>query len=614
MFLPTTKEEITAKGWQQPDIILITGDTYIDSPFMGIALIGKFLTAKGFRVAVIAQPDVSNGKDITRLGIPRLFWGVSGGAVDSMVANYTASGKRRKRDDYTPGGINNRRPDRAVIAYCNAVRRYCKGGTSRAVPIVLGGIEASLRRIAHYDFSSNTVRRSILFDARADYLCFGMAHESVLLLAEALRAGDLQAVRRIRGVGFIAKDKEMGEKSAFPVVQIPSFEEVCADRNAFGKSFRLFYENTNPHKSTGLCQKHGDRWLLLNPPPFPSSSASLDYLHELDYERDVHPFYGKNGVVRALDTLRFSIPTHYGCYGECNFCAIAVHQGREVVSRSIDSIVREAEGLAARPDFKGYIHDLGGATANMYGYECAKKQRKGACRNKRCLFPTVCPSLRPNHKAQLELLQRLEKIPKVKKIFIASGIRHDLILADRRYGNEYLRKLCKDHISGQLKLAPEHSCERILRLMGKETIEQLVEFKRRFDAISQEEGRKQYLTYYFIEAHPGCTIGDMQDVRKFCQQKLHILPEQVQIFTPTPSTWSTVMYYLGCDPFSGDDSGITKDEEGKGDRRIFVERQLSGKEKQKRVLLYQQGERREGSSSYKRGKRSGWKKNRRNKK
>jgi uncharacterized radical SAM protein YgiQ len=557
MFLPTTRQEMDELGWDRPDIILVSGDTWIDSPFMGIALVGHHLTASGFKVAVIAQPDIDSAADITRLGEPTLFWGVTGGAVDSMVANYTASGKRRKKDDYTPGGENTRRPDRAVIAYTNLIRRWNKN----TVPIVLGGIEASLRRIAHYDSTSRKIRRSILLDAKADYLIFGMGHNSVLELACALRDG--QSIEGIRGLARVLAEPRG--------LELPSFEETQDSMAAYARSFELFYNNMDAITAEPLCQKYGNRWLVLSTPPLPPTQDEMDALHDLNYERAVHPFYAQQGEVRAMETLRFSIPSHYGCYGECNFCAIAVHQGRTVSSRSKESIVQEAKLMAAQPDFKGYIHDLGGPTANMYGFECQKKLKKGACADRRCLYPTICPSLRPDHGVQLDLLAAVEAIAGVKKVFVSSGIRQDLILADHKNGARYIRKICRDHVSGQLKLAPEHTSEKVLRLMGKPDIEELLKFKEEFDRLSKEAGKKQFLTYYFIAAHPGCTLRDMEEARVFCHEKLGMTPEQVQIFTPTPSTWSTLMYATGKDFQTGE--------------KIFVERDTARKEKQKGALV-----------------------------
>ena len=552
----------------------------------GASLVGRVLVSKGFSVAIIAQPDTDSDQDITRLGEPRLFWGITGGAVDSMVANYTALKKRRKQDDYTPGGANTRRPDRAVIVYTNLVRRYFKS----TAPIVLGGIEASLRRIAHYDFWSNKIRRSILFDAKADYLLFGMAHTTIVDLARALdhqiqsdqihpnqtqlnQAGPSapkgagtdsndNPVTRIPGLGYIAKTPKG--------IQLPSFEQVSKDKDSYIQSFKTFYENTDPITASPLSQAHGDRFLVLNQPAPFSTTKEMDQVHDLDFQREVHPYYRAMGPVRAMETIRFSIPTHYGCYGECNFCAITVHQGRTVRWRSMDSIVAEAKKMTRDKDFKGYIFDLGGPTANMYGFECKKKLEKGSCSHRRCLFPSICPSLAPDHAPQMALLERVGNLPGVKQVFLNSGIRHDLILADSKKGRAYLKQVAAHHVSGQMKLAPEHCEPKVLALMGKPDTDSLVAFKHLFDQISRNQNKKQFLTYYLIAAHPGCTKTDMAALKQFTRKELNITPEQVQIFTPTPSTFSTLMYCTAKSPFD-----MTP---------VFVEKDPKAKEKQKQMV------------------------------
>lgn len=556
MFIPTTIQEVKKRGWNRLDIIIVSGDTYIDSPFIGAALIGHVLMDKGYRVGMIAQPDVSSDKDITRLGEPQLFWGITGGCVDSMVANYTALNKWRKKDDYTPGGLNSRRPDRAVIVYANLVRQYFK----HTVPIVLGGVEASLRRIAHYDYASNKIRRSILFDAKADYLLFGMAHHSAVELASALKQSN--PPHHIRGLAYISKTGKG--------ILLPSFESVTADKQKFIESFKRFYENSDPVIAETLCQEHNHRYVVLNPPAPYSTTRELDEIHALDFERQVHPWYQKDGRVNALDTIRFAIPTHYGCYGECNFCAISMHQGHTVRSRSEASILKEARIISKMEGFKGYITDLGGPTANMYGFECKKKQEKGKCPDRRCLFPTVCIPLKPDHSRQVRLIRKIEALPGVKKVFISSGIRYDLLLADQKHGAAYLKKVVQDNVSGQMKVAPEHTQAHVLNLMGKQDISRLLEFKNKFDKLSQKSGKKQFLTYYLMAAHPGCGQADMKALKKFAVEKLHLLPEQVQIFTPTPSTWSTVMYYTGINPFNN--------------KPVFVEKHPKGKARQKAAL------------------------------
>ena len=559
MFLPTTPEEIAALGWDAPDVILVSGDSYIDSPHMGIAVIGHVLQNAGYRTAVIAQPDINSPDDITRLGEPKLFWGVSAGAVDSMVANYTASKKPRKSDDYTPGGVNNRRPDRACMVYTNLIRRNYKNTR----PIMLGGIEASLRRVAHYDWWSNKIRGSILFDAKADYLIYGMGEKAVLEFAFALKKG--LPVEKIRGLAYKAKELPEG------AVELPAFEEVREDMPSFISMFRTFYENCDPIHGKMLAQKHGDRYLIQNPPAKLMSQPELDAVYALPYERDVHPYYKKQGPVKALETIRFSVTTHRGCYGECNFCAIAVHEGRIVQWRSEESILNEIRHITTLPGFKGYIPDMGGPTANMYGFECAKKLRFGGCKDRRCLYPKPCPSMPIDHEKLTGLLQRARLIPGVKQIVTASGIRYDMILADPGAGTHYLDEICRYHVSGQMKVAPEHDSPKVLALMGKPGVDKLQEFRKLFERLNRNAAHKQFLTYYFIAAHPGCTLKDMQFLKRYADEKLHMTPEQTQIFTPTPSTWSTLMYVTEIDPFTM--------------QPIFVEKDPNKRQKQKDVLV-----------------------------
>jgi uncharacterized radical SAM protein YgiQ len=558
MFLPTTKNEVKNLGWEKLDIILVTGDTYIDSPFIGTAVIANLLSANGFKVGVIAQPDVASPNDITRLGGPKLFWGITGGSVDSMVANYTASNKRRKQDDYTPGGKNNRRPDRAIIAYSNLIKRYFKSNK----PLVLGGIEASLRRVTHYDYWSNKLRRPILFDAKADYLVYGMGEKAILELANSLAGAN--SPESVRGVCYIAKNAPQ------EYLPLASFEKCLENKTSFTKMFHTFYENTDPLTAKGWAQKCGDRFLVQNPPQPNPSTTEMDSFYSLDYKREVHPYYASAGKVRAMDTIRYSISTHRGCYGECNFCAIAVHEGRTIINRSKKSILAEAEEFTRDKNFKGIISDVGGPTANMYGFECSKKLKKGVCDFKRCVFPDTCKTLKPSHKNQIELLRALEKIKGVKKVFVSSGIRYDLITDDEQFGKQYLKKIALDHTSGQLKIAPEHTDEKVLELMGKPGNKSLLKFKDMFFQHSKNAGKKQFLTYYFIAAHPGCGTEDMKILKDFASHQLEISPEQVQIFTPTPSTYSSLMYYTEQNPFTG--------------KKLFVEKNRTGKEKQKNIL------------------------------
>ena len=561
MFLPTTKEELNALGWDRLDVILVTGDCYIDSPFVGVAVVGKVLLNAGYKVGVIGQPRIDCEDDIMRLGEPRLFWGVSAGSIDSMVANRTATGKRRRSDDNTPGGVNDKRPDRACIAYANLIRRF-RGDETK--PIVLGGIEASLRRVAQYDFATDTIRRSILFDAKADYLLYGMAEKSIVELADALKNGSDAAA--IRGLSYISKDVPEG------YLDLPSYDDCVNDKAAFITAYRLLYDNNDPMTARGLSQKHDMRCVIQNPPAFYTDGKELDAVYNFRFERDVHPFHKKDGPVAALETIRFAISTHRGCYGECNFCAIAVHEGRRVRSRSKESIIREAKELTRHPMWKGRIHDVGGPSANMYASSCERMEKKGSCMKKSCISPKVCPLLKQGHGELTDILKELRAIKGVMKVVVASGIRYDMVLADNKDGMRYLEELVRHHVSGQMKIAPEHIETSVLELMGKPGCDEaaLKKFKDFFYKISKEAGLKQYLTYYLMAAHPGCTQADMQKLRTFALKELKALPEQVQVFTPTPSTYSTLMYYTGLDPFTN--------------MPCFVEKTVHGKEAQKAAV------------------------------
>lgn len=559
MFLPTSRKELQRLGWDALDIILVTGDAYIDSPSIGVAIIGKTLLAAGYRVGIIAQPDISGKDDIRRLGEPELFWGVTGGCVDSMISNYTASRKKRNRDDLTAGGRNTRRPDRAVIAYTNLIRRWFKN----TCPIVIGGIEASLRRISHYDCWSDRVRRSILFDARADILVYGMGEQTVLELADCFK--DDKPVVDVRGICYKSAEKKDG------FCELPVHDRVVHDKDAFSDMFAAFYRNSDPFTARGLYQKQDTRYLVQNPPQWPLSSKALDRTYELDYERRVHPRYRSEGVVRAQDTIGFSITSHRGCCGECGFCAIALHQGRQVVSRSEASIVREARALTLHPDFKGVIQDVGGPTANMYGIDCKLWQKRGACSDKQCLTPSPCAGLSSGHQRQIRLLRKIRALAGVKKVFIGSGIRHDLVLGDKKSGSAYLQEIVAHHVSGQIKIAPEHSQPHILKLMGKPDAETLKRFVGLYKRLNEERHKKQFLTCYFIAAYPGCTRDDMVALQRFVRRNLGFKPQQIQIFTPSPSTVATLMYHTEKSFPDG--------------RPLFVEKNVRKKEQQKEVLL-----------------------------
>lgn len=557
-FLPVTKDELKTLKWDSLDIILVSGDSYIDSPYNGTALIGRYLAKNGFRVGIIPQPDVHSDIDITRLGEPNLFWGISGGTVDSMVANYTASKKRRKSDDFTPGGINNKRPDRAVIVYSNLIRKYFKN----TKPIVLGGIEASLRRIAHYDFWSNKLRKSILFDAKADMLVYGMGEKTILQVAHALK--QKKNWQKINGLCYISNEIPENYK------ELPSFEEVQKTKAQFTRMFHLFYVNNDPITAFGLAQKTDTRYLIQNKPANHLSQKELDNIYDMDFVLDAHPSHTKYGKVKALETIKFSLTTHRGCYGECNFCSIAVHQGQTVNWRSEKSILKEVKKFTRHKTFKGIISDAGGPTANMYGFECNKKLAKGCCDNKRCIFPTICKLMKPDHSHQINLLNKIQNINGVKKVFIASGIRYDMVVSDKNFGQKYVNNLVQKHTSGQLKVAPEHTDNKILQLMGKPDQSSLKKFHQMFENAASHSDKKQFLTYYLIAAHPGCTDYEMKNLKEFTSKNLKINPEQVQIFTPLPSTYSALMYYTEQNPFNGS--------------KIFVEKDTNKKIKQKDIL------------------------------
>jgi len=560
MFLPTTKEEMNHLGWSQCDVILVSGDAYIDSPFIGVAVVGRMLEKLGYKVGIIGQPDINNEDDIKRLGEPRLYWGVSGGSIDSMVANYTATKKFRNTDDYTPGGKNTKRPDRAVLAYTNLIRRYFKN----TVPIVLGGIEASLRRVTHYDYWQNKLKKPILFDSKADIIIYGMGEVALRELTFAIDKGE--EYKDIRGICYISKEPIESYH------QLPSFDDCLQNKEKYIDLFDLFYDNNDPISANGLCQKVDTRYAIQNPPCDYLNEQEMDEVSALPFTRELHPYHRPEGKVKCLETIKFSIQTHHGCWGECNFCAIGVHQGRTIRTRSEDSIVNEVKEFKEYKDFKGIISDLGGPTANMYGYECDKKLKLGTCDHQRCVDSKhLCSSMKPNHSRVINMNKKIRQMDGVKKAFVSSGIRYDLITEDKAFGYDYLKSLVNHHISGQMKVAPEHTEQHVLDLMGKPGKQTLIDFKKLYDKLNREAGKKQFLTYYLIAAHPGCEEKDMHELKRFTTQELKMNPEQAQVFTPTPGTYSAVMYYTEIDP-------ITR-------KKIFVEKDTRKKEKQKEIVV-----------------------------
>ena len=559
-FLPTTREDMDERGWDYCDIILVSGDAYIDSPFIGVAMVGRMLERMGYKVGMIGQPDIKSGDDILRLGEPRLYWGVSGGSVDSMVSNYTATKKFRNSDDYTPGGKNDKRPDRAISVYCNLIRQHFKN----TVPLVLGGIEASLRRVTHYDYWSNKLKKPILFDAKADVLIYGMGE---MALEELTRAMDEKRdYKDIRGICYISKEANL------EFHQMPSHQDCLDDKEKYIDLFDLFYDNNDPIAANGLSQAVDTRFLIQNPPCHHLDEKAMDENSNLPFTRELHPYYAKMGKVKCLETIKFSIMTHHGCWGECNFCAIGVHQGRTIRTRSEENILAEAKDFNKYKDYKGIISDVGGPTANMYGYECNKKEKLGTCDHQRCVDAThLCQSMKPDHSRNINLLRQVREVPGVRKAFVASGVRYDLITADKEHGYDYLKEMVKHHISGQMKVAPEHTQQHVLELMGKPGKQTLIDFKKLYDKLNAEEGKQQFLTYYLIAAHPGCEEKDMHELKRFTKEELQMNPEQAQVFTPTPGTYSAVMYYTEMDP--------------KTRRKIFVEKDTKRKEKQKQIVV-----------------------------
>ena len=534
--LPMSLQEAKTLGIEQFDVILISGDAYVDHPSFGTALIGRVLWDAGYSVGIIAQPDWKKDDDFLKLGRPRLFFGISSGNVDSLVNNFTPNLRRRRSDVYSPGGVC-RRPDRALIIYTNKVHALFPG-----VPIIVGGIEASLRRFAHYDYWSDSVRQSILADAPASILVYGMGESPIREVAMRLEKGEhIEEIRDVAGTTVL---EEIGKWRREPLkgsLVIPSYSEVSKDKRKYAEAFALHYGEQDPFCGSTVVQPHPKTVIIQNCPARPMTAEELDDIYELPFTRVAHPSYRE--PIPALEPVKFSITSHRGCFGSCSFCALTHHQGRIVQSRSADSIVREAVLLTRMPGFKGIIQDIGGPTANMYGLICPR-WKQGACREKLC--SAECPTLDKDHSRQVELLRRLRKIPGVKRVFIGSGIRHDLIMTD---SSPYLEDLCRYHVSGHLKIAPEHVSRSVTKCMHKPPKEVLQAFRARFDAVSRAVGKEQYLLPYLMSGHPGCSVGDMVELAEFLRDN-HMYTEQVQDFTPTPMTVSTAMYYTGLDPFT----------------------------------------------------------------
>ena len=538
-FLPISRADMEARGWYYCDFLLVTGDAYIDHPSFGTAIISRVLEDAGFRVAILSQPDFRDETDFVSMGRPRYAVLINAGNIDSMVAHYTAAKKRRHDDAYTPGGVGGKRPDRAVTVYSMLARRAFPD-----VPIYIGGIEASLRRFAHYDYWSDQIMPSVLSSSGADGLMYGMSEHAVVALARNLKAGKrgADAVREIRGMAYFDHpDAEI----PFPAVDCPSYEDVLADKAAYARSVKLQYDEADHVRGRAIRQPHGKRVLIQNPPALPLSTAEMDHVYGLPFMRTYHPSYEAAGGVPAIQEVQFSIIHNRGCFGACNFCALAFHQGRYIQARSHDSVVREAEQIAQNPDFKGYIHDVGGPTANFRFPSCKQQEQHGLCKNKRCLFPQACQNLEADHRDYLALLRRLRAVPGVKKVFVRSGLRYDYMMSDRN--DEFFLELVKYHISGQLKVAPEHMSDNVLYYMGKPSFSVYEKFRERYGRINEKLGKKQYLVPYLMSSHPGATLDDAILLACYLN-KVGYMPQQVQDFYPTPGTLSTAMYYTGLDP------------------------------------------------------------------
>ena len=560
-FLPVTAADVAARGWDAVDFVYVTGDAYVDHPSFGVSIISRVLEAEGFRVAILAQPDFRSAEDFRRFGRPRLGFLVTAGNIDSMVAHYTVARRKRTSDYYSPGGKIGRRPDRAVIVYCNRIREAYGD-----VPIILGGLEASLRRFAHYDYWDDRIRRSILVDSRADLLTYGMGENILRRLAALLDRGiPIRKIRDLRGTVYLAARDEAVH---YPYTVCGDFNEIKESGEAYARAFRTQYDNQDAVTGRAVVEYYDDKMIVANPPMPPLEREELDAVYALPYARDYHPDYEKEGGVPAVEEVRFSIAHNRGCFGSCNFCAITFHQGRAVRSRSRESVLREAEIIASSPDFKGYIHDVGGPTANFRDPACEKQIEKGVCLNRKCLFPKPCPNLKVDHSEYAALLRDIEKIPRVKRVFIRSGIRYDYLLADKNPA--FFRQLVERHVSGQLKVAPEHCAPGVLACMGKPDFSVYEEFSRRYFAITKEVGKEQYLVPYLMSSHPGSTLRDALTLTLYLKKK-GLNPEQVQDFYPTPGTVSTVMYATGIDPLTGKKIKVATDNRDKQLQRALLQ-------------------------------------------
>lgn len=566
-FLPVSSKDMDDRGWDRCDFILVSGDAYVDHPSWGGAVISRVLEDEGFRVGVIAQPDWKDIEAFRILGEPRHAFLVTAGNIDSMVNHYSVGKKARKEDLYSPGGKSGHRPDRATIAYTGQCKAAYKG-----IPVIIGGIEASLRRLSHYDYWSDKVRRSILIDSKADMLIYGMGERQIRTVSGLMKKGvPLSNMTNLRGTVFRTSSLDKIKEH----VELPSFEEVSSDKMAYARSFAVQYGNTDPHYGKILAEKCGNQWAVQNPPEFPLSTEEFDRVYELPYEKKGHPSYDGAGGIPALKEIQFSLIHNRGCYGNCSFCALTFHQGRIVSGRSADSVVREAEQLRDLEGFKGYIHDVGGPTADFSGPACKKQGKSGSCPDRQCLFPVPCRNLDADHSAYLDLLRRLRNLDGVKKVFIRSGVRFDYMLADSN--DTFFREMCRHHISGQLKIAPEHVSSKVLKLMGKPDHKVFEKFVDKYTKINGELGLKQYYIPYFISSHPGAGLKEAIELAEYLRE-MKFTPDQVQDFYPTPGTLSTAMYHTGIHPLTGE--------------KVYVARSAGEKQMQRALLQFRKKENR----------------------
>ena len=559
-FLPITRREMLDRGWDTCDFVYIIGDAYVDHPSFGHAIISRVLESHGYNVGIISQPDWKNPKSIDVFGRPRLGFLVSGGNMDSMVNHYSVTKHHRKTDAFTPGGIMGKRPDYATTVYCNLIRQ-----TYKDVPILIGGIEASLRRLGHYDYWSDTMKRSILLDSQADLLMYGMGEKTIVEVADALNSGlDVKDITYIDGTVFKTKAPD----DSLPTITLPSFAEIKADRRRYAESFKIQYANCDPFTAKRLAEPYDNFFVVQNPPQKPLTTAEMDAVYDLPYMRAYHPSYEKAGGVPAIEEVKFSLVSNRGCFGACSFCALTFHQGRIVQTRSHESILREAEIMVKDRDFKGYIHDVGGPTADFRQPACKKQLTRGACQNRQCLFPSPCKNMNADHSDYVALLRKLRKLPGVKKVFVRSGIRFDYLLADKK--DTFFRELVQYHISGQLKVAPEHVSDAVLARMGKPKNAVYNQFVEKYFALNRQYGMNQYLVPYLMSSHPGSTLKEAVELAEYIRD-MGYNPEQVQDFYPTPSTLSTVMYCTGLDPRTMERVYVPTDPHEKAMQRALIQ-------------------------------------------